>query len=190
MAQSAQVQKVGWWHERLADWMLANPELTLGDAAQHFQCSRSHLSIIKNSDAFRIYWATRSGDYSNALTERSVDILVGIKEKTAAVTEMALDELARRLDTAGEVMSMDHLLDISKMGHKALGYTAQANQQSPTVNVNIATGLVSAADLERAREKALEKFGVRAEGPAEGWESQSAAARPPIDATYEEILED
>lgn len=184
MAQSNQVQKVGWWHERLADWMLANPQLTLGEAAKHFECSRTHLSIIKNSDAFRIYWATRSGDFSNALVEKATDTLTGIQEKTAAVTEMALDAIAARLETCAEVTPMDQLIDISQMGHKALGYGAKANTPSPTVNVNISTGLVSAADLEKAREKALEKFGVNAEKPAEGRE-----AKPPISATYEEIME-
>ena len=184
MAQSNQVQKVGWWHERLADWMLANPQLTLGEAAKHFECSRTHLSIIKNSDAFRIYWATRSGDFSNALVEKATDTLTGIQEKTAAVTEMALDAIAARLETCAEVTPMDQLSDISQMGHKALGYGAKATSQSPTVNVNISTGLVSAADLEKAREKALEKFGVTAEKPAEGRE-----VSPPISATYEEILE-
>jgi hypothetical protein len=179
-----QIQKIGWWHERLADWMLANPQLTLGDAAKHFGCTRAWLSVVKNSDCFRIYWATRSGDYSEALVEKSTDMLMGIAEKTAGVTEMALDALAARLETTAEVMTTDHLIDITQMGHKALGYAAKANQQSPTVNVNISTGLVSAADLERAREKAMEKFGVKAETPAPARE-----ARPAIDATYEEILE-
>ena len=75
--------------------------------------------------------------------------------------------------------------DISKMGHKALGYTASANTPSPTVNVNV--GLVSAETLEKARERAKESFGLRAE-PTRAVASES----PPIgpDAAMAEIMEE
>lgn len=185
MAQSVQVKKIGWWHERLADWMIANPELTLGDAAKFFQCSRSWLSIVKNSDCFKIYWSTRSGDFSQHLNDRTADTIMGIKEKTAGVTELALDEIGRRLELEAEILPMGSLLDITKMGQKALGYTATANTASPTVNVNV--GLVSAETLEKARERAKESFGLKAE-PARAVVSE----RPPIDpdAAMAEILEE
>jgi hypothetical protein len=181
MAQSIQVKKIGWWHERLADWMVANPEKQLGDAAKHFDCTRAWLSIVKNSDCFKIYWATRSGDFSNALNDKAVDTIMGVKEKVGAVTELALDEIARRLDTQGEVMSTDTLLDITSMGVKSLGYGAKASTPSPTVNVNV--GLVSSEALAKARERAQMTFGLKTEEPAK-------PAKPPIDASYTEILED
>lgn len=184
MAQSLQVKNISWWHERFADWMLANPELTLGDAAKHFNCTRTHLSIIKNSDAFKIYWATRSGDFSNALVDKATDTILNLKDKAAAVTELALDELNRRIELAPEAIGMDTLIDISQMGLKSLGYGAKAAQQSPTVNVNIATGLVSAEDLAKARARALESYGVKAQEPAE-----PKASKAPIDHQAE-ILEE
>lgn len=163
MAESIQIKTIGWWHERLADWMLANPHLTLGDAAKHFEVSRSWLSIVKNSDCFKIYWATRSGEFSGVLTEKVTDSIMDLRNKTAAVTELALDELSRRLDGAPEAIPTDTLLDVSQMGLKALGYGAKAASASPTVNVNISTGLVSADDLAKARQRALEGYGLNAE---------------------------
>lgn len=167
MADSVQIKTIGWWHERLADWMLANPHLTLGDAAKHFDVSRSWLSIVKNSDCFKIYWATRSDNFNDVLTEKVTDSIIDLRTKTAAVTELALDELSRRLDGAPEAVSMDTLLDISQMGLKSLGYGAKAAAASPTVNVNISTGLVSAEDLAKARQRALEGYGVNGAAPAE-----------------------
>jgi len=163
MAESIQVKQIGWWHERLADWMLANPHLSMGDAAKHFDVTRTWLSIVKNSDCFKIYWATRSGEFSNVLTEKVTDSIIDLRTKTAAVTELALDELSRRLDGAPEAIPMDTLLDVSQMGLKALGYGAKAASPSPTVNVNISTGLVSAEDLANARKRALEGYGISSE---------------------------
>jgi hypothetical protein len=186
MAQSLQVKKISWWHERLADWMLANPDKTLGEAAELFQCSRSHLSIIKNSDSFKIYWEVRSGTYSGEVVEKSTNSLVGVQEKAGAAAEQALDELNRRLEQAPEVMPVQQLLDITKVGMSALGYGAKANgpgPNSPSVNVNINTGLVTQADLEKARNKVFESHGLKVAEPA------PVAPRAPLDLPYE-VMED
>lgn len=179
MAQSIQVKKIGWWHERLADWMIANPDRSLGDAAAHFNCSRAWLSIVKNSDCFKIYWSTRSGDFSTTLNDRAVDTLMGIKEKTAGVTEMALEQLASRMELTGDVMPVATLLDVANLGLKSLGYQAKAASAAPTVNVNV--GLVSAEDLARAREKAQAQFNLKAEVRRE-----QAEAKAPIEVDYVE----
>lgn len=179
MAQSVQVKSVGWWHERLADWMIANPSLTLGDAAQYFNCSRAYLSVIKNSDCFRIYWATKSGDFSKALNDRAVGDLLSLKEKAQGVAEQALDELAERLELEAKVMPVKQLQDLAEMGLKTAGYGARASDPSPTVNVNV--GLVPPEALERARELANKKFGINAE---------PANPKPPIDLEATLVVDD
>lgn len=152
-----QVQKVNWWHERFADWLLANPDKSVKDAAKEFNCSVQTLYIIKNSDSFQIYWATRSGDFSNALQSSTIEAKSAAMEKAAAVAEQALDEIGRRIETIGEVMPMGQLIDISNMGLKSLGYgTKGANNQAPNVTVNF--GAVDPAMLERARERLRSKF--------------------------------
>lgn len=158
-----QVQKVNWWHERLADWMIANPQANIKDAAKHFDCSVQALYLIKNSDSFAIYWATRSGDFSEALTKKAIDHTTAVMEKTAAVTDQALDALSSRLEKQAEVMPVDQLIDISNMGLKALGY--KASKQAGTPGVTINNFAVDPAALERARERIKSQYGTETEKP-------------------------
>src|SRR5262245_8940343 len=90
MANSVQVQKVNWWHERLADYMIAHPDHTLGQIAAVFNKSPVWISIIKNSDVFIDYWKKRSAGHSKAVT-------TDIKAKAFANAEMALDLLSEKL---------------------------------------------------------------------------------------------
>jgi hypothetical protein len=97
------------------------------------------------------------------------------------VAELALDELAERLELEAKVMPVKQLQDLAEMGLKTAGYGARASDPSPTVNVNV--GLVSPEALERARELANKKFGINAEKP------NSAPSKPPIDLSAE-LVED
>lgn len=189
MAQSLQVKKISWWHERLADWMLSNPDKTLGEAAEFFQCSRTHLSVIKNSDSFKIYWEVRSSQYSDNLVDKSTTTLVGVQEKAGAAAEQALDELNRRLEAAPEVMPVQQLLDISKVGLQALGYGSKASPAASAtqVHVNVSAGLVSQADLEKARNRVFESHGLKVVEPAET--KSRGIPGSPIDVPYE-VMED
>lgn len=159
-----QVQKVGWWHERLADWMIANPHRHLKEAAKEFDVSPVTIYLIKNSDAFAIYWATRSGDFSEALKNKAIDHTTAVMEKTAAVTDQALDALSERLDKQAEVMPIGQLIDISNMGLKALGYKAAKNAPAGA-GVQINLGMVDPVALARAREKLKREHGTEAAEP-------------------------
>lgn len=183
MAKSAQIDKVGWWHERLADWMLANPDRTLGEAAREFNCSQAWISIIKNSDSFRIYWELRSTAVSEEVESRTAGTIVGIKEKTAALTELALDQLNARVERNGVVMPVGELLDIAQVGLKSLGYGANKTAAPAAVNVNI--GLVDQATLQKARERALSQFNLQTEEKA----GADVVSRPPLEVTDFEVIE-
>lgn len=159
MAASASVKKVSWWHERLADWMIAHPDRTLGEAAKYFNVTPTWLSVIKNSDAFRDYWASRSAEASSYM-------LADIKDKTLLVTEMALDRLIDRVNTTGDVMPPDLLLDVAKTGLKSLGYGVTPAAPAAGSNVNIQLNVTPGA-LETARQKMQATFGVQPDGHAD-----------------------
>lgn len=149
-----QVQKVNWWHERLADWMILNPDKTLKMAAKDFNVSHAYISIIKNSDSFKVYWAERSSAHSDALT---ADLI----SKTGAVAEMALDELMGKL--AHEPLSAPFLLQTADTALRRLGYGVASKQapespQAGQVSVNIS--VVSGEALAAAREKMRKLHGV------------------------------
>lgn len=137
MAQSAQVAKVNWWHERFADWLIANPSLQLKDAAKEFGVTLPWLSTVKNSDAFIDYFRERSRAHSNAI--------IDLKAKALGVADMALDHLGERVANEGALMTTGQLLEIVDTTMKR---TAESSPQSATqVNVNV----VAADTLAEAR---------------------------------------
>lgn len=156
-----QVQKVNWWHERLADWMLANPDKHLKEAAKEFDVTPTAIYLIHNSDCFQIYWATRTDDYSKALEGQTIERTTALQQKAAAVAEAALEELGDRLTTQGTVIPIGTLLDISKMGLTAAGMTANKKTGAPTVNINL--NAVDPTALERARKRIEELHGQKVE---------------------------
>lgn len=135
---------VMWWYERLADWMIANPHLTMKDAALHFQKSHYWILQLKNSDTFQRYWRERSG-------MASAELVGGIKSKAYAASEAALDILNDKLETMPETFTVGGLLEVVDTTMKRFGYEVNAKSAAPTVNVNV--GLVTPSELQAARER-------------------------------------
>lgn len=167
-----QIQSVGYWHERLADWMIANPGVPMREAAKFFDKTQTWISIVKNSDAFKRYWEQRSGEHSEKVSNVAVGAMIGVTEKTAAMTEMALDELMNRLETQGPVMTVDTLLSVADTGLKRLGYGASKTSQPPQVQVGVSV-TVDRRAVEQARDKMRSTFGVESNA-----ELASSTARP------------
>ena len=143
MAQSTQIQKVGWWHERLADLMIANPHVTLGELAIALGRSQVWISIVKNSDVFIDYWRERSKAHSQAVTDE-------IKAKGFAAAELALDHIHQRLaEPAGALLPIDTLLNVVDVNMKRFGYSAE--NKAPTFNFTL--GAVTPEQLAEARAK-------------------------------------
>ena len=144
MADSVQVQKVGWWHERLADLMIAHPHATLGEIARHLGKSQAWISIVKNSDVFVDYWKRRSGEHSAAVTD-------GVKNKGFAAAELALDHLLAKLDAPeATLMPAETLLSIVDINMKRFGYDNTA-QRPPVFNFNL--GAATPEQLAEARQR-------------------------------------
>lgn len=150
-----QIKSVNWWHEQLATWLLSNPDKMLSDAAKHFGVTQPWISIVKNSDAFIDYYARR-------VDQQFEGSVLGVTEKTRAMTEMALDAILTKLETNSSVMTTEQLLEVSKTGLRAMGYGANAKSPAPSVNLNIA--VVNQGELAAARERMHALSGIR---PAE-----------------------
>lgn len=144
MGNAVQIQKVSWWHERLADYMIAYPDHTLQQIAVVFGRTPQWISIIKNSDAFIDYWRKRSGEHSSAVTQ-------DVKSKGFAAAELALDRLNSKLEgPEGDLMTPDTLLQVVDVTMKRFGYD-NAKNQAPVFNFNL--GSVTPEQLAAAREK-------------------------------------
>lgn len=134
-------RSVHWWYERLADWMIANPHLTMKDAALAFGKSHYWILQLKNSDTFQRFWREKSG-------AASVEFVGGIKSKAFAAAEASLDILNDKLEEAPQSFTVGGLLEVVDTTMKRFGYEPPA-RPGATVQVNV--GLVSPQELEAAR---------------------------------------
>lgn len=143
-----QIQKVNWWHERLAEWMLKNPSRSLKEAASDFNCAVGTIYLIHNSDAFKEYWAKVSGGITSGVSEHIV-------AKARTVAELALDQLIDRLSVPGSVGVADATDTANKMLHR-LGFGATpAGLPAPSVTVNVIQATPDALQAARAKVQAL-----------------------------------
>ncbi len=153
-------QKVNWWYESIVDWMLMNPHKTKTDAARFFNVTPVWMYCLTNSDVFKVLYEERR-KLHNGMVSSSVI------EKTAALTEAALDHLTTKVVEHGAVMTPELLKDITEMGLEKLGYDGKYSRPPPhngqqvQVNVNI----VSADDLAEARGRLIEHGRTIADSP-------------------------
>lgn len=159
-----QVKHVGWWHERFADWLVANPHLKLKDAAREFNVSVPWLSVVKNSGAFKEIFMQKSSAVSEGVCDKTVASLAGVREKTETMTELALDALNDRLakdcDASSEVVPRKELLDIIDKGMARLGYGATKTGPPPISITADKVAIVNRAELSAARDKIMIASGV------------------------------
>ncbi len=152
-----QIQDVNWWHESLINWLMVNPDCSLGEAAEFFQKSRSWLSVVMRSDIFRARLAECFKD-NRVLMARTT------AERLGTITDITLDAIEEKIEEERENLSLSQLHDTAELVLKAQGYTArspiavQVNAPSGDVNINT----VSPNVLGRARDRAqqLEKLKV------------------------------
>ena len=168
------------WYERFADWILANPDKNISDAAPFFNCHVNTLYIIKNSAAFQKYFQERSARISKEIENGMVAKLTGMVDKAEGLAEMALDELSHRVEKKGRDLPIGDLLSVADLTMKKLGYGVTPVGAVPGVQINLNS--VTPEDIERARNKMLER---QSQVPAT--QPEQAAGPVTIDITPEEV---
>lgn len=149
-----QIAKLNFSHEAIMRWLVENPQGSLGECAEHFGYSRSWLSIIIHSDAFR-------AKYQAMQKEADRLVLDDIPAKMRGTASLALEGLADQVALACEDGSVGHrqfLLETSESLLKSLGYGGGGKVviNAPGAQ-NVNTNVVDPATLERARQKLLEQ---------------------------------
>ena len=154
MAHSASIAKVSAHHKQLALYMIAHPGAKLSELSKHFSKTPAWISIIRNSDAFKVYYQT--------LVERQLDTLDPILQNTQSMTDLALEKINNKLSDIGDQLSITELKEVADMGLKRLGYGANIGAKAPTT-VNIhgqGMVVVDRGELESARQRIAEAHGV------------------------------
>lgn len=136
---------VKWWHESIADDMLAFPMDTQRERAKRLGYSENYLSMIVNSDMFKAYFAQRRLAHQEQLKEN----LVG---KTTEAAGKALDLLLETMDQKRTAIPFDKLADFADKSLGRLGYGNGGKAAPVQVNVDARTAVaVSKEDLAGAR---------------------------------------
>lgn len=111
------VKALGEQHHKMIDWMLIHyTGKNLGEMAEVFGYSRSYLSVLINSDAFKAEMARRREGVNNEHLQR----IVG---KTMKVAEQSLDELSKILAEDDDELDPRLVVDIMDKSISRLGYS-------------------------------------------------------------------
>lgn len=153
------IKRVGVKHEAILNFLLANPLVKMGDAAEHFKVSRAWLSLIVHSDVFQRKLRERQDihfDHS----------ILPAMEKVQLVADLALDRMLECLPYESDVGKLNLVADraLSRLGYG----TDSGGGTQVNVQVNVDRSL-----LERAREK----IGGGVMRPALEVQSESGSAR-------------
>lgn len=141
----AEIQRVRYTHEAIAEFLVTNPTVSQGEIAKVFGYSESWLSQVINSDAFQAY-------YRKLAEERGAIATHTVAAKIAGFASLALDKAMEKLETGS---SERFITDSTEQALRALGYlggnggppTPQGPQQHMHVHVD-------ADALAEARERA------------------------------------
>ncbi len=172
-------QKVSHTYMKIADLMLSEDRITMGDLAKRLKYSQAWLSMIVHSDSYKAYFAQRRQEFNEALAER-------ISGKLGQATEAALDSLIEGIATKGAalpVLERKEVVDtlLTRMGYGGKSSSAvnvsvnnQVNSQVVAVERNV---LVEArASLRAVEELHLARArGVLIEPQPEGGEDNTAS---------------
>jgi len=127
---ATQIKRVNHRHEAIIDFLLGNPDVkNLDVLCRHINVSRSWLSIVMNSDAFRAEYARRRDEYNQELA-------AGVQRKLYDVTLDALDRVAEAVrdgdcDPRFALDTVDKATNRLGFGpSKGSGVSVEINQQS------------------------------------------------------------
>lgn len=157
----AEIATLSHRHVAIVDYLLAHPQIRLGEVAQHFGYTQAWLSQIIHSDAFQNMLKEKEG----AIFHHTV---MPLREKMLATAHIAMDKLVDMLPGSidiREVQSVgDSMLDRLGFGSKPVGAGASGttNIQNNMIFPNANTAEIEAArELLRAKKSAL---GVQVDG--------------------------
>lgn len=160
-APRPQVKRLSFSHEAIARWLLENPGASLGECAEEFGYTRGWLSIIIHSDAFK-------AKYHEMQAQADRLVIDDIPAKMRGTVSLALEGLADQVEKAvadGKQENRQFLLNTSEALLQKLGYGAPSGGKvvinAPNAS-QVNTAVVEQGDLERARQRLMERRGESA----------------------------
>ena len=143
-----QIATVNHHHRYIVDWELDNPGGKMGELAKILGYTETHLSIVRNSDAFKDYRDRRRAKHDENISKSIID-------RVGELAETSMEVLAERIKDERKSLGLGIVKDTAEMALKALGFGAA--RSGPSIGtLNFVNG-VPPEDLERARLKMRER---------------------------------
>lgn len=178
-----------WWYSAIADELLANPRASNKDIAVKMGRSENTISMIRNTDMFKTYYAQRRTEFSAAHDD-------ALRNKVLGVTEASLDVLLDQFKKKGDQVPMKLAADVAGNLLEKLGYGQAPSGPSVAVQVNngapqtVVVQGASAFELEAARNALRAAEAQRREPPVPLAAPEGAVIDVDSSDVVEELMED
>ncbi|MFQ5741976.1 MAG: hypothetical protein ACE5HV_00125 [Acidobacteriota bacterium] len=130
-------------HEYIVDWCLKHPEGLMKDLAAELGVSEQHLSLVRNSDAFKDYEARRRAEHNETLSK-------SIVEEVEDLAHLSVEVLNERIESERQTLGLTLVRETADMALKALGFGSRRGDDNRSINTLVING-ADPALLERAR---------------------------------------
>lgn len=139
---AVQIKKLNSFHERLADWLIANPGVRQSEAAKFFGYTEAWISTVIHSDAFQEYYQQLSSSVSS-------HVVVTTRDRVVGLANLAMDELGERLaGSKAKDIPLPQLLEVADTMLKRGGY-GDSPAQAPQASLHL--HVVTQEDIAAAR---------------------------------------
>lgn len=141
-----------WWYSSIADIMIRDPSVRMGDIATELGRAPNTISMIVNTDLFQEYLARRKEEW-----RKTHDF--SIMAKMTEVAELALDSVAEQFKKKKDQIPLPIAVEAMTSALDRLGYgtkqqpavSVQVNQDNSNRSQTVVVQGVSATALEEAR---------------------------------------
>lgn len=147
------VAKLTHRHRAIMEYMIANPEVPMGEVAKLFHVTLPWLSQLVHSELFQL-------ELSYLQDVAYGEVVLGLKDRVTHLAHTSLQRLQERLDLGA--VETDTLVDISELALKSLGFGPKPSTAAPAAGPvfnqqinNFGSAPIDAKLLADARERML-----------------------------------
>ncbi len=170
-------------HQAIMVFLIANPEMKLGQVAMHFDVTQPWLSTVIHSDAFQAKFRPMMKDYQG-------EIFLSLTEKMSAVAHQSLDKLAEELLICHgpDLPLKASIAVLDRLGFGTGGRGASVAVTVPpggTAVVQISPGILNGALEQRQQLRDIQGEVVHETEATQGLSSSDGSSEDGVDGSTE-----
>lgn len=176
MANSVQIKNLNHTHLAIIDWLVLNPERSLGECAKEMGFTQSWLSVVVHSDMFQ-------AAYKEVCEQRHCEAVHTIVNELGGLAALGIAKMAEKIESGAASERL--LTEATRTALEGLGYIGRASGGGASAQASVSI-VVDPEKLRAARERARGRFEPEAGGlplaevveVGSGQEGDGEVARP------------